>query len=322
MRKLPVILVFILLSACESPGQFTDVTRAFATATEQASTAYRDEIIALDGLAQTTHLKVLRANPSESPDVEKLNDEARLLGPNGLRTRFTLIAALTRYTQLLQQAATTDIGSEFAAEATAFGQAAAALPASLSVDGLDPRIGEGVQGVANIVGTVGKAIVQQKQAEAIRAAILEKSGSVNEALHAMRDDIVIRDKLLIAYDASTRQAAITGYGSQQSSLCTGQQQRVGQLPTYDNCAKFAGKPHDAAWTGLSEIIKAQQIAATLESSWEPLFNNLVSANTALVAFAKKSGNNQDPGVLIARADVLVAHATQIIDLAKQLNDLT
>lgn len=328
-----IALVGLVLSACSSPKVFQKSTAEFSVAT----VALSDSSLALLQSTNTTALRVMMSDARYGFgyfDGTKISRP--LISPEDLQAREEALNTLIAFARTLEKIAAPDnqsLGEDFSKEVTSLTTSAQQLEAAIgkmknsNTDGLQKKTGA----IGALVASLGGAIINQQQTDAIVDAVLGSANDIETIATALNADMQ-----LVFTSLRTNQIRMVTDAGQAFNV------RLCAQPTADKSAKTCKALFDAckkgnfnycryinakdrkAWPrkdreALAAAIDAMagQLAA-IDQSAAAYKATMKGFNRALKAMVKVAINVEDPQSLAAFASQMSSFLNQAATLTAEV----
>ena len=302
-RLVAGLMLLLAAGGCQTPAGYVSAAGKFAEAMGPTADAYRGYVETLDTLDATTTLRLAEIDPGFRVSPEALAT-GQTFSPEALDARLAAIEALLLYGKALAAAAGADPGGDFRA---------ASLAAGKAIDEAGRRIGQvgGASGglkpvgeaFGQIAGAIGQAVIEDRQAAAVRQAIIDAEPAVAATLAAMRSDVQVGRLLRLPSSARRLAAAAGAYN------------RLGD----ELGARFYGSPdRDRSLAALRHEYEAYRALPLVEDGIIGLIDAADAADKALVRHARSRDKRGTIAEVVAAVDLLTARAREVADAIRAL----
>jgi hypothetical protein len=298
-RLVAGLMLLLAAGGCQTPAGYISAAGKFAEAMGPTADAYRGYVETLDTLDATTTLRLAEIDPGFRVSPEALAT-GQTFSPEALDARLAAIEALLLYGKALAAAAGADPGGDFRAASLAIDEAGRRIGQVGGASGGLKPVGEAF---GQIAGAIGQAVIEDRQAAAVRQAIIDAEPAVAATLAAMRSDVQVGRLLRLPSSARRLAAAAGAYN------------RLGD----ELGARFYGSPErDRSLAALRHEYEAYRALPLVEDGIIGLIDAADAADKALVRHARSRDKRGTIAEVVAAVDLLTARAREVADAIRAL----
>ena len=297
INLLLLVLTVLGTAACSTPGQYVESTGQFAKATSNlvdASNAYFDQVNYIN-----FDTSLVSAEYSKTP-ISKETLQDPFFSNEDMAARRAMLATMRGYAASLAKIANDNLGEGFRTEVAGLKDDVLALQSDLEVASETKlkTLQNNTGFVSDVFGTIGKMIIEQKQADALADAILQADPAMRAAADLLDQDIQLITSKIRSERARQFGIAVDGINSELGRASLEQRLKlVGGVRPYGE-----------------QVLASRSIGSDFGAA--QLYR---SAQADMTAFAKAKRSPETLADLAASVDVFAERAGYLLALIRSDN---